>query len=38
MGSTAELVMAAPLESYFADSLDDVRRRLRVSPSRPNAS
>jgi ubiquinone biosynthesis protein Coq4 len=30
MGRAAELVMAAPIESWFAEPLDDVRARLRV--------
>lgn len=30
MGQSAELVMAAPIESWFDQPLDDVRRRLRI--------
>jgi ubiquinone biosynthesis protein COQ4 len=30
MGRRAELVMAAPIESWFEEALDEVRRRLRI--------
>lgn len=31
MGKSAKLVIAAPIESYFDEPLDDVRRRLSIS-------
>jgi ubiquinone biosynthesis protein Coq4 len=31
MGRAAELVIAAPLESWFEDPIDDVRRRLGIA-------
>jgi ubiquinone biosynthesis protein Coq4 len=31
-GRRADLVMAAPIESYFEQPIDDVRRRLRIQP------
>ena len=37
-GRAADLVIAAPLESWFADSLESVRARLRVSAPSARAS